>query len=1396
MMISAMNIVADNKKQSFDRTIQAIVKDNSDPDKTGEIKISYKDAILPVYTNIKEVKNYPKGSHVYITIPNNDMSARKTILGLVEKIGPLTVMDNTDSYSLESRYAADGIAFKDTNFSEKEYAHGWVYKRNAQDNWAIFNKENDEEIINPAKELITFFKTLKTFAIQSDTLRLSANITALFTSEQRNLLSADYGIELDIYFQKISDEDYAFDTIEDAQESLSPIKAKLNIDQMNGDPYLQSNQSQYLIIDTSRLNSEYKLKKINFFYYRKDFPQPKEGNILPTRVEISNIVIEAVNQIQKEETADLAMYVTTPKGRMFLPKSMTDGAAADTLTLNAVIKEDGTQLDNTSLVCYWYERDLSYIDFTTSVENAPTDAAAIYDMAGPSWRLVTINDEGVPYSVNPLTVTRDELYGLMGKEYKVVGSYKGTLLSSTVEVKNLDTKNTFSLDLKTTTVNNVKTYTYSLVKSQDENNIEVDIRWYYAPDNGSAKLLRTIESVEEGKRYKGFSSTNRSTITIDENTFKHSGTILCEVYRYVNKVKRLYTTLTETYNANISANVLFYNFEQVFLYDINGNLSLINDTDDENKYSVPYKPVGISGNVSNIEWRIPQDYFERPANVYSVDKVNRLYIIRNSLSLSNLKIKTTYPTFKNAENSPIHENIIVDFTYNGERYRKTTNFAFVREGMNGTNGTGVYCRIVPNIDNDDLFSVPNPNTIALVVKPQKLNGTTDTYPKAMFNFLPQLMEAADADEMLRRGNNADIQLFRVQLWKKNQKVFDDYKIKETTNVLQSIQWSLFPATQTYLQLTNSCHITAGTVIPTLNDYAAFRTWLGRPQGINVNIKYQGLILKYSLPFVTVGITNNSPINFKRICLWRFFNEYDSFSLASYSKFYYNEDGLFDSKLSYQNSGNTAFTHYSRYPALYALNSENVTQPRELIDFSLVNQDNTLSNFTLDYQSEDKNTRQVIVYANNYFSNLESENVLLYQQNNFGFYYQIPLRQMLDLVNDSFITDWTGTTATIDEDNGTITTKYLVAGTKNADNTFTGALIGTKNGKTGLILYADGNRSMYLNAEGKIEIGQNPAEKIIENGNERLISNGTDEGLSIDLKNGLLNYKYSGNMSNDNELKKTIQIKQKDTVTFVLNENGVLQAKELVGKDSDRSWGVFENNQGKTIENNKEYFISNEGQAGLKELYIDSTYGREQAVNGLALRRSSLTYTLPNFAPNANSAYYYQNILMTAGCFALDSNGICVSANKGYSALTSSGYAIASKGFIPTNDSTKVKATDNVWRFNTTGLFSPSGAVSIKDNEAVLPPVVSNNVSTTTLNVFDRLNSKDGIFSGRLHATGIIHSDSHIQGSTVFSENQVHAATEYWITRGGEVYSGENRVIEVDGKTLHFEGGILVGVGDS
>lgn len=96
---------------------------------------------------------------------------------------------------------------------------------------------------------------------------------------------------------------------------------------------------------------------------------------------------------------------------------------------------------------------------------------------------------------------------------------------------------------------------------------------------------------------------------------------------------------------------------------------------------------------------------------------------------------------------------------------------------------------------------------------------------------------------------------------------------------------------------------------------------------------------------------------------------------------------------------------------------------------------------------------------------------------------IPVHMLLNKYGNSAINGWDGNGLSLDEEGGVILAPQVGAGIKNADNTFTGVVIGEAvegdEDRVGLLGYNHGQRSIFLDAKtGKAEFGLNNSGKIV------------------------------------------------------------------------------------------------------------------------------------------------------------------------------------------------------------------------------------------------------------------------------------------------------------------------------
>lgn len=1248
----AVENIVESKIQSFDRTIQAIVYSNEDPDGIGEIQVEYKDAIIKVYTDINNVKQYRKGSHVYITVPNNNMSERKTILGLVEKLGPLTVINSDFSYSTNNRVvfpttaiaSADGFIISDSFLNRSSRDIIFSYMKDTNGIWRTICSI-DGVVTTNHEYLKNFFEGLKYLIIQGKSCRLSGDFTVILDPALRNS-GGDYSLSLVISGKSLT--------------NLNSIKSRtvLSLEQINGNPFLLSEQNQSVISnDFVKFNNEFELNSIQIIYHREGFQDVADNNI-NAFIGIKNIVIESVTQESLTETEDLAIYISTPKGKTFMPSNdsslQEDGSIATSLTLEAVLKENKVQINNSDLKCIWYERDPSQ----TSTKD--------FNIAG--WKKLNSDNS----FQNPLYIYKKDLANLSSKDYKVIGYYGGQELTNTVTIYNLENESDFTL------VKNNNKYTLETKNVKDT----IGLKWYYQPLNEPSKLIKSCDNDQNKSAYFYLiKESDRNSITINTEVMPYDGTILCEVYKIdQTKIKSFLAAKTQPYIADNSNDVKFNNFEQVFLYDINGNLTFIGDENEEaNKYCLAVRPLSITGKVSDITWIFPK---AQNSLIIGIDN-NRI----DEYSTINSKDKNTISFYINPKYSSDKNdnNIIVKYKNeaDGKYYMQTTHFTFVKEGEDGTNGTGAVCLITPQVKEKEI----PPNTVMMGYHYKEAGSSI------YFNYSPP---GITSDKDL----NDNGWPFQVQIWEHNKKIFEG-AVRSIENNVSNIKWETFSSSA----LTNPISISEkGRIKVNINNPAIVNEdkSLNASKeniGIKVTINYNGQQLLYKMPFITFFSNSIASKNIP-----------NSDKLKSYSFGMPVKDG-----------GWCASRDYGKISKFYYNDNGEAENYRMPIDFTILYEKDSLgtwekvngiinNNYLYDF-----NNGEVDIQAKKSFPGNNNRNFLLFEFNNLSlgeFYFaQIPLQVFTIAIGDSTFIEWSGEQPAVEDKTNSIFAKTIAAGKKEINNSFTGSVLGCSGDKrNGLTILKQGERQLYINQDGNIEMGADPSERLVINNKDKTIGENIDGKLKIDFKNNLISLDESTFINKNN----FIEINSAKKSSFIVTKEGTLKLQriEIGEEDTDRGW-LWRKKKANgeydilNKEDDKMPILVEDGKVGLQELYVG--YGQNSTIsdtyrfrkNGWTISPSAISYNMYRPWGLNDTA-----IVETDGGLYLSKDGIVVAKDKNrYAVLDSDGYVIASQGVLVGGSSSNYgKQKDDGWRISKDGIFNANRKVSIKADEAFLPHI--------------------------------------------------------------------------------------------
>lgn len=168
----------------------------------------------------------------------------------------------------------------------------------------------------------------------------------------------------------------------------------------------------------------------------------------------------------------------------------------------------------------------------------------------------------------------------------------------------------------------------------------------------------------------------------------------------------------------------------------------------------------------------------------------------------------------------------------------------------------------------------------------------------------------------------------------------------------------------------------------------------------------------------------------------------------------------------------------------------------------------------DYYFVDRNNDKN--YLNNYCIAVFKDNKVIWSQ---------PIVQIRNLYPSAVVNNWNGKVE-INEEQGTVMAPMIVAGNKNANNTFSGVILGAPQGDyddsmsyTGIYGYGNGVQTYGFRADGTAFIGAANRGQINFDGNESVIQSGNYEatynedgnrivtGTKIDLDDGTIDSKY-------------------------------------------------------------------------------------------------------------------------------------------------------------------------------------------------------------------------------------------------------------------------------------------------
>lgn len=1249
-ILSSIQTIAKSQDKSFDRTIQAIVLDNSDTEQKGELKVQYQDAILKVYCDIGDVRKYSKGSSVYVTVPNGNMSGRKTILGLVESIGALEVKNYLDTLITEMILLGNN----NSQVIEKEYRQNGL---NDDDNFLEDDDPpEDAPGINLDDDIIALIN-------QSEELKISFNLETNIDKSAYPLDDIDFGFKLILGY-------------EDGEK----IKFTFDIDKIQGNPLFLPNIEQIFLCNCKREEGEGETKKRVFctdakiLFFRKGFHFLKDS--VSNLIKFSNFVFEAVYQAKPVETTGSALYIIAPKGTCFSKKKTNEEygdsiqneeiitASQDVLTLQAAVKVNGVQVDNSSLKCQWWARW-----FDNRSEDL-SDESAIQD-----W--VRFDEDNTS---NQIEITRDDLNGATERQFKVTGLYKSVELEATINIQDLNVEPNCEF--------NQEGNKYIVTLNNFDNSDMLDdphksfnkVMWYLAIGAGSRYLLGTfygnanfvkgdysylLEDVNGAVWETAANQQQQCYIELNSKKIVNAGTVYCEVYykKGNQNIENPFKIFSAEYKGQIPEEDYYIeNGEQVFLETVNGEIyeNTEENASDIKKMNYLFKPrqLKIVGPAyTEIKWYInneekakgPIFNLEQYLN-FSSNKITKITNIRAEIIRSGEETIVLYP-----------------------------NISYITEGDNGTNGSGYYVRIVPNISS---FSGNNSSNIVPLVIFEYENNIIKSY---RLNYNPE-----DSLGVTTDGNNLEgVYPFKVQIWNNNNLIFNRTRSNQNT----SINWNKNRDKQNSLL----SRILKNGKFKTLDKISDKELDKNKNQPAYVYATYNNIIA--TLPVCCAFVEKGSGIvDF-------------NFNKNNQLIYYYDENGELE---------DTNKEQYDLFKNVYLISSSDINRNKQL-DFSLEN--SLCNNFTIflennqfkqnDSYSGDSKLDAFVYVGKDKKEMIDDKGNKYYIDVTF---LNIPLKAMIKSVFASLLVNWSGKQAVFEEDENYIAAEKIYAGTRGNNNSFSGVVLGQKDeDENGVILYNNNNRTLYLDSTGKIIIGQDY--------NNRLVIDTDAEEDTISSVGIHLNHITGEAQFNAINFKDTndspITVKQENNTKFQLQNDGTLGLTTIYGlyekTDNDIfggriPWKFYNytiNSSGTEILSGRidsndtdikrygDLYLDNQGRIGAKFLYIgkgDTRPGDSSLFGGWFINNQFIAYNTTNRTESKKNIFLDINSGLT---IANEKTG---EKKEVVAKVQTNGKIICTNGFL-------VGVRDDN---TTTWELTKEGLISYSNNHNSQPVILRNN----------------------------------------------------------------------------------------
>lgn len=1134
-LFNSMSMIAGEtlSKAGYDRTIQATVLKCIDSAK-GKYSIKYQDSFFYAYATNPSVE-YSNNAQVYILIPGNDMSKHKTIIGAVKNEGinnnfvipesaryveyGTNLIELKQDFGLCSYYSNSGKTFfqevssgvLDTITNPKER---YLYEYNEENQ--LYNFTNDETKIpnkkyyykkeQYGKNVVVLYSAetdinlsiddLKDYIIETDKVKINlAGIKEFITNNEQTdslKIGGIFKTSLPSAQQQTGNYGLKFTFVGYQDEEEIQKEFSISVEDMTGDPYryyVNSEQVTYLNIEDFK---DFTIKEILF--YEENFPVNAEdisGNeeeqIYNNDIFLKGVIFQGCEKLSQEDLLGTYLRITTPQGNTFFPND-----TRDKLTINAEVWDGGRPVsapaDN--LCYYWFEEQANVTKYINENELNP-----YYDnLGGDGWACLSpvISTGGHSADSNILSVGKPKMYQ---KKYMSVAVYNAQKMSKEIVVTNLDAK--YKIEVITDVGR-------TLFSKNENGDIRIKLKIYYRENSTKdwsenlpiniAKVIWKYKDEWGNYRTPNRISPDNKEVTISLGDFNQNFKLFCDVTLMNGIEGSTSIVLRKTEFSNEPFTLEIINPNGTFIYDESG----ISPTNEKNKSPVQIQPLTYQIFDNRTKDIIEANTLQKKARWIFPNPENSLINSPDENSLIVLGNEVLFTIDDKYQKEYNNNTIGLEVDFRGLTLRTSVNIECLKEGENGTNGTGYSIKIIP-IEEDDGGPWLNDGSYFPIV-PFKRDG-----------------------EILKPNNRMiNSHWFDVVLYFEGKEIFrgsplGNSKIDGENSEPVIVKWEFKKHTNRGWEEDSLYSVTEEGAF-SIADIPYYRDFT------DIDEQYICHILQVTVTYKNQEIIASQPIGT--------LIEDQNLEHDTRADIYIKKNTGFQ-EVIYRADGTSP--QYTSLPFVF-MERESVNENEEEVQDRVIDPEKISWSVAGVYKEKDEliksndlyipaTSEKMQVKPASQYSGFCLTNAIVITIPEEGIQMHLPIHFYLNRYANKAINGWDGNSININDEDGVILTPQIGAGKKELDNSFTGMLMGvSKTNKDedtaqeiGLFGFSHGRRSLFLNSKngeatfgidrvGSIKIspsinefGESVGQPKIESGNYKY-SKQDGAGLSISFGN--------------------------------------------------------------------------------------------------------------------------------------------------------------------------------------------------------------------------------------------------------------------------------------------------------